>query len=292
MIINNIFRPFWWGLLFATAAHGAYPEKPVRIIVPFPPGGSADILARTLGNKLHPVLRQVFIVDNRAGAAGNIGTDLVAKSKPDGYTLLVGLMNTHVVNQAFNANLPFKGIDDFTPVANLAVVITTMAIHPSVPAHNVKQFIAVAKANPGKLNIGIAGANGAVGTEILKAATGMQINNVPYKGSDRATTDLVGGQVQVGFHGFPNGRRSPCGGHIDHRHGRPRRRLRIRDGRIDRNALKGFSRLLRIHAGDKTIHPVRVGATLLRVELADLAGHALGDDLGIFIYQYRHGANL
>ena len=129
----------------------------MRIIVPYPPGGTADILARTLASRMHPALGQPLIVDNRAGAAGNIGTELVAKSRPDGYTLLVGLMNTHVVNQAFNANLPFKGIDDFTPVANLAVVITTMAIHPSVPAHNVKQFIAVAKANPGKLAYATAG---------------------------------------------------------------------------------------------------------------------------------------
>ncbi len=173
----------------------------MRIIVPYPPGGTADILARTLASRMHPALGQPLIVDNRAGAAGNIGTELVAKSRPDGYTLLVGLMNTHVVNQAFNANLPFKGIDDFTPVANLAVVITTMAIHPSVPAHNVKQFIAVAKANPGKLAYATAGSGSSnhLTAAVFEKMAGIKMLHIPYKGGAPATLDTVTGQAQVIF---------------------------------------------------------------------------------------------
>ncbi len=187
--------------LLATATHAAWPDKPVRIVVPFPPGGTADILARTLANKLHPALGQVVIVDNRAGAAGNIGTELVAKAKPDGYTLLVGLMNTHVVNQAFNANLPFKGIDDFTPIANLAAVVTTMAIHPSVPAQNVKQFIAVARANPGKLAYATAGSGSSnhLTAAVFEKMAGLKMLHIPYKGGAPATLDTVTGQAQVIF---------------------------------------------------------------------------------------------
>ncbi len=187
--------------LLATATHAAWPDKPVRIVVPFPPGGTADILARTLANKLHPALGQVVIVDNRAGAAGNIGTDLVAKAKPDGYTLLVGLMNTHVVNQAFNANLPFKGIDDFTPIANLAAVVTTMAIHPSVSAQNVKQFIAVARANPGKLAYATAGSGSSnhLTAAVFEKMAGLKMLHIPYKGGAPATLDTVTGQAQVIF---------------------------------------------------------------------------------------------
>ena len=187
--------------LLATATHAAWPDKPVRIVVPFPPGGTADILARTLANKLHPALGQVVIVDNRAGAAGNIGTALVAKAKPDGYTLLVGLMNTHVVNQAFNANLPFKGIDDFTPIANLAAVVTTMAIHPSVSAQNVKQFIAVARANPGKLAYATAGSGSSnhLTAAVFEKMAGLKMLHIPYKGGAPATLDTVTGQAQVIF---------------------------------------------------------------------------------------------
>ena len=187
--------------LLATATHAAWPDKPVRIVVPCPPGGTADILARTLANKLHPALGQVVIVDNRAGAAGNIGTDLVAKAKPDGYTLLVGLMNTHVVNQAFNANLPFKGIDDFTPIANLAAVVTTMAIHPSVSAQNVKQFIAVARANPGKLAYATAGSGSSnhLTAAVFEKMAGLKMLHIPYKGGAPATLDTVTGQAQVIF---------------------------------------------------------------------------------------------
>lgn len=182
-------------------AHAAYPEKPIRIIVPWAPGGTADILARTVANKLHAALGQPAVVENRPGAAGNIGSDLVAKSKPDGYTLLVGLMNTHVVNQALYPSMPFRGVEDFTPVSMLASVITTMVIHPSVPAGNVREFIAFAKANPGKLAYASSG-NGSsnhLNAAVFGKMAGIRMLHIPYKGGAPAVLDTVAGQTQVLF---------------------------------------------------------------------------------------------
>jgi tripartite-type tricarboxylate transporter receptor subunit TctC len=191
-------------MLFALAgtvatAQAAYPEKPVRIIVPFAPGGTADILARTLSSKLPAALGQPVIVENRPGAAGNIGTDLVAKSKPDGYTLLVGLMNTHVVNQALYPKMPFDGVADFTPIAMLAVVVTTMAIHPSLPAKNVKEFIAFAKARPGQIAYATAGTGSSthLNAAVFEKMAGIEMLHVPYKGGAPAVTDTVAGQTQM-----------------------------------------------------------------------------------------------
>jgi tripartite-type tricarboxylate transporter receptor subunit TctC len=177
----------------------AYPEKPVRIIVPFAPGGSADILARTVSNKLNAALGQPAIVENRPGAAGNIGTELVAKSRPDGYTLLVGLMNTHVVNQALYSKLPFDGVEDFTPIAMLAVVISTMAIHPSVPAKDIKQFIAFAKARPGQVAYASAGTGSSthLNAAVFEKMAGIKMLHVPYKGGAPAVLDTVTGQTQM-----------------------------------------------------------------------------------------------
>ena len=187
----------WMGL----QTHAAYPDKPIRIVVPYPPGGTADILARTIASKLPAVLGQPVIVDNRAGAGGNIGTDIVAKSKPDGYTMVVGLMNTHVVNSALYANMPFRGIDDFTPISQLAAVVTTMVIHPSVPARSVRQFIDFAKANPGKLAYA-SGGNGSsnhLNAAVFEKMAGIRMMHVPYKGGAPGIIDTVSGQTQVMF---------------------------------------------------------------------------------------------
>lgn len=183
----------------APPLHAAWPEKPVRIIVPFAPGGSADILARTVSSKLNPVLGQTVLVENRAGAAGNIGTELVARSKPDGYTLLVNLMNPHVVNQALYRNLPFNGVEDFTPIAMLAAVISTMAIHPSVPAKNVKEFIAVARARPGQIAYASAGTGSSthLNAAVFEKMAGIRMLHVPYKGGAPAVLDTVTGQAQM-----------------------------------------------------------------------------------------------
>jgi tripartite-type tricarboxylate transporter receptor subunit TctC len=179
--------------------HAAWPEKPLRIIVPFAPGGSADILARTISSKLHPALGQPVLVDNRPGAAGNIGSEIVAKSKPDGYTLLVGLMNTHVVNPALYKNMPFDGVEDFTPVAMLAAVISTMAIHPSVPAKNVKEFIAVAKSHPGDIAYASAGTGSSthLNAAVFEKMAGIRMLHVPYKGGAPAVLNTMTGQTQM-----------------------------------------------------------------------------------------------
>lgn len=181
------------------SAHAAYPEKPIRIIVPWAPGGTTDILARTVADKLYVALGQPGIVENRPGAAGNIGSEVVAKSKSDGYTLLFGLMNTHVVNPALYKAMPFKGVDDFTPIAMLAIVVTTMVIHPSVPANNVREFIALAKANPGKLAYASAGTGSSthLNAVVFEKMAGIQMLHVPYKGGAPAVLDTVTGQTQM-----------------------------------------------------------------------------------------------
>lgn len=182
-------------------AHAAYPEKPIRLIVSFSPGGTTDILARTLGSRLHASLGQPVVVDNRPGASGNIGTDIVAKSRPDGYTLLFALMNTHVVNQALYTNMPFDGVKDFTPIALLAYVVTTMVINPAVPAGNVRELIAYAKANPGKLAYASAGKGSSthLNAAIFAKMAGIEMLHVPYKGGAPAVVATVSGQTQVLF---------------------------------------------------------------------------------------------
>ena len=183
----------------AIAAHAAWPEKTVKIVVPWAPGGSTDILARTVAEKLTKSLGQPVIVENKPGASGNIGSDFVAKSPPDGYTLLFGSMSTHVINPGIMANMPFKGVDDFTPIALLALVTNTLVVHPSVPANNMKEFIAYAKANPGKVAYASAGPGSTnhLSAALLERMAGVQMLHVPYKGGAPAVTDTVGGQVQM-----------------------------------------------------------------------------------------------
>jgi tripartite-type tricarboxylate transporter receptor subunit TctC len=190
-----------FALLCAASLHAAaaWPEKPVKIIVPWAPGGSTDILARTVATKLSQSIGQPVIVENKPGASGNIGSDFVAKSPPDGYTLLFGTMSTHAINPSIMANMPFKGVDDFTPIAMLAFVTNTMVVHPSVPVSNVKEFIAYAKANPGKIAYASAGPGSTnhLSAALLEKMAGIQMLHVPYKGGAPAVTDTVGGQVQM-----------------------------------------------------------------------------------------------
>ncbi len=188
------------GLCLATA-QAAWPDKPVKIIVPWAPGGSTDILARTVAEKLTHALGQPVVVDNKPGAAGNIGSELVAKSKPDGYTLLFGSMSTHAINPAIDPGMRFKGVEDFTPLALLAYVTNTMVVHPSVPAANLREFIAYAKANPGKVSYASAGAGSTnhLSAALLEKMAGIQMLHVPYKGGAPAVLDTVGGQVNLFF---------------------------------------------------------------------------------------------
>jgi tripartite-type tricarboxylate transporter receptor subunit TctC len=188
-------------LAMAAPAFAAWPEKPVTLIVPWAPGGSTDILARMLSEHLTKSLGQPFIVDNKAGASGNIGSNIVARAKPDGYTLLVGSMSTHAMNQALYTNMPFRAVEDFTPVSLLAYVTNTMVTHPSVPANNVKDFIAYCKANPGKINYASAGPGSTnhLSAALFEKATGCRVTHVPYKGGAPAVLDTVAGQTQLLF---------------------------------------------------------------------------------------------
>ncbi|MEP6559203.1 MAG: tripartite tricarboxylate transporter substrate binding protein [Burkholderiales bacterium] len=187
-------------LTFASIATAAYPDKPITLVVPWAPGGSTDILARALAEQLTQSMGQAVIVENRAGASGNIGSNQVAKAKPDGYTLLVGSMSTHAMNPALMP-MPFKGVDDFTPIALLANVINTLVVNPSVPVKNVKELIAYAKANPGKLAYASAGSGSTnhLSAVLFEKAAGIEMLHVPYKGGAPAVLDTVGNQTQVLF---------------------------------------------------------------------------------------------
>ena len=188
-------------LLIGAAALAAYPDKPITLVVPWAAGGSTDILARAIGEQLSRSMGQPVIVENRAGASGNIGSLLVAKARPDGYTLLIGSMSTHAMNPALIPNMPFKGADDFTPIALVANVINTLVINPSVPAKTVQELIAYARANPGKLAYASAGGGSTnhLSAEMFKKAAGIEMLHVPYKGGAPAVLDTVGNQTQVLF---------------------------------------------------------------------------------------------
>jgi tripartite-type tricarboxylate transporter receptor subunit TctC len=181
-----------------------YPSRPVRLIVPFAPGGGTDIAARLIGQWLSERLGQQFMIDNRPGAGSNIGTEAVVKAPPDGYTLLlVGTFNA--VNTTLYEKLNFNFIRDIAPVAGISRVPNVMAVHPSFPAKTVPEFIAYAKANPGKINMASAG-NGAsehVLGELFKLMAGVDLVHVPYRGAGPALSDLLGGQVQVMFGTMP-----------------------------------------------------------------------------------------
>ena len=181
-----------------TAAIKAYPDKQVRLVIPFPPGGATDVIGRIMAQELSKSLNQQVVADNRAGDSGNIGADVVAKSPADGYTLFMGALTSH----AINANLEKGSIKydlekDFTPVAIVGVVPLVFVVNPSVPVKNMKEFIAYAKANPGKLTFASSGAGAPqrLAMEMFRFQLGLDLLHVPYKGSGPAMTDLVGGQV-------------------------------------------------------------------------------------------------
>ena len=191
-------------LLAATAvttAYGqSYPNRPVKIIVPFAAGGPADLYARVIGERLQGALGQSFVVENKPGGGAIVGTDAVAKSAPDGYTLLM-MSNTHTVNESLIKEKPFQLMRDFVPVAPVNYSDLVMVVHPSVPANNLREFIALAKAKPGSLNYASSGPGTPyhMAGELFKVMAGVDIIHVPYKGSSGARTDILGGQVQMMF---------------------------------------------------------------------------------------------
>ena len=182
------------------ASADSYPSKPITIIVPFPPGGTTDVLARTIGQKLTDALGQPVIVDNKPGAGATIGAALVAKSAPDGYTLLMGAVH-HTIASTIYSSLPYDFQKDLAPVTVVALVPNVLAINPSVPARNVQELIAYGKAHPGQLNFGSNGQGTAqhlIGEE-FSLKTGVKMVHVPYKGSAPLVTDLMAGQIQLSF---------------------------------------------------------------------------------------------
>jgi tripartite-type tricarboxylate transporter receptor subunit TctC len=195
------------GLSSAAQAQAPYPSRPVRVVVPFAAGGTTDIFARLIADKLSQNLGQQFIIDNRGGAGGNIGTDAVAKAAPDGYTLVMGTVGTHAINASLYAKMPYDPLTDFEGVAFAAGVPNLMVVNPkNVKATNVKDFIAEAKASAKKFNMASSG-NGTsihLSGELFKQVTGVEMPHVPYRGSGPAINDLVGGQVDVMFDNLPS----------------------------------------------------------------------------------------
>ncbi len=187
-------------------AQSAYPSKPVRLVVPFPAAGTTDIIARATAQKLSEAWGQQVIVDNRPGAAGNIGSELVAKAAPDGYTLLMGTVGTHAINPSLYAKMPYDHVKDFVPVILVAGVPNVLVVNPDLPVKSVPELIAYAKANPGKLNFASSGSGTSIhlSGELFKTMTGVKMTHVPYKGSAPALTDLIGGQVQLMFDNLPS----------------------------------------------------------------------------------------
>ena len=177
-----------------------YPSRSVKIIVPFGPGGPADVFARQLAQHLSDGLKQSFVVENRPGAGSIIGTDAVAKSAPDGYTLLL-MSNTHTTNESLTPNKPFQLMRDFVPVAPINYSDLVMVVHPSVPAKDLKEFIAVAKKEPGKFNYGSSGPATPyhMAGELLKAMSGTEIVHIPHKASGEMRSAVIGGHVQMAF---------------------------------------------------------------------------------------------
>ncbi len=195
-------------LVFAAAVAFAqsYPSRVVRMVVAYPPGGSIDVVARLVNQRLTTAFGQQFIIDNRAGAAGNIGTDYVAKAPNDGYTLLMGSAASISSAPAVYAKLPYDPVRDLSPIIQVANQPNVLTAHPSVPARTLKEFIALAKANPGKFNYGSSGigASQHMTAELFAMLTGVKIEHIPYKGGTPAMTDLISGQIDFMFTPAPN----------------------------------------------------------------------------------------
>jgi tripartite-type tricarboxylate transporter receptor subunit TctC len=187
---------------FAAAAHAqAWPSKPIKYIVPFAAGGTTDILGRMVGAKLSEALGQPVVVENRPGAAGALGVELLAKSAPDGYTIGGGTISSHAINVSLYSKLPYDPIRDFTPITMLATLPNMLVVHPSLGVNNVAELIVLLKANPNKYSFGSAG-NGTsqhMSGEMFKTMTGVQMQHIPYKGSGPMMPDLLGGVISMSF---------------------------------------------------------------------------------------------
>jgi tripartite-type tricarboxylate transporter receptor subunit TctC len=193
------------GTACLAAAAQSWPARPIRLMVPYPAGGGADLLARAVAQPLSEALGQPIVIDNRAGANGIIGTDAVAKAAPDGYTLLLGNIGPNAINQALYSRLPYDCVKDFAPIAELATTPHVLAVNPSVPARSVKELVALAKAQPGQLTYASTGVGGSphMAGELFDLMAGVQMRHIPYKGASPANADLMGGQVSMAFNTLP-----------------------------------------------------------------------------------------
>lgn len=205
---SSIVAATFMGILvnLSAASEIPYPSKPVRVIVTFSAGGGTDMAARAIGQKLSEQWGQQFIIDNRAGAGGIIGTEIAAKSAPDGYTLLLASSSGLVINPLLSSKLPYDPVRNFAPVSLLAINPTILVVNSSLPVNNVKELIALAKAKPRSLNYASVGLGSPIhlAMELFKAMTGTDMVHVPYKGAGPAVTDLLGGQVQLMFNSMPS----------------------------------------------------------------------------------------
>ena len=182
-----------------------FPNKPVRIVVPFPPGGATDITARVVAEKLSTKWGQPVVIDNKAGAGGNVGSDLVAKSAPDGYNIVLGVTGSHSINISLYKKMPYHPLNDFEPLTQATIYPNAIVVNPQVPANTLPELIALLKKEPGKFSYGSDGNGTAshLGMEILKARANVQLTHIPYKGSTPMITDLLGGTLMVGVTGLP-----------------------------------------------------------------------------------------
>ena len=191
---------------FTGAAHAQYPTKPIKIVVPFPAGGTTDILARAVAADLQKAFGQAVVVENKAGAGGNIGSDSVAKSSPDGYTLLMGTVGTHAINVSLYPKMPYDAVKDFAPVSLVAGVPNVLVASPSFPVNSVKDLVDAAKKAPDKITFASSGSGTSIhlSGELFKQLAGVQMTHVPYKGSSAALPDVISGQVNVMFDNAPS----------------------------------------------------------------------------------------
>ncbi len=182
-----------------------FPNKPVRIVVPFPPGGATDITARVVAEKLSTKWGQPVLIENRAGAGGNVGSNLVAKSAPDGYNIVLGVTGSHAINVSLFKKMPYHPLSDFEPLTQATIYPNAIVVNPQVPANNLQELIALLKKEPGKLSYGSDGNGTAshLGMEILKSRANVQLIHIPYRGSTPMITDLLGGTLMVGITGLP-----------------------------------------------------------------------------------------
>lgn len=208
MKLHKLLLAFTTGFAVAASAQAqtGYPNKPIRLIVPFAPGGTTDIVARVVGDRLGKELGQPVVIENRGGGGGSIGAAAIAKAEPDGYTIGVSTVSTHAVNAACNAKLGYDPIHDFAPITNMARTPNVLTVNPAFPAQDFKQFLAEVKKKPGKLNYATSGTcsiQHMVG-EQFKLATGTYILHIPYRGAGPALNDLLGGQVDMMFDNLPS----------------------------------------------------------------------------------------